>query len=322
MNSTDQKPWIFRYHLRARGFLNSISSRRSFEGALIRMGSGFGCIHPWPELGDPPLETCLADLHGPRLRAIVRRAVRCTIYDGAARENEESLFDEHTVPRSHATLRGIDPKEAEGAVAAGFTIAKVKIGRNLERETAELRRLHQAFPQLRLRVDFNESCDAGQVRSWVAELSDSLRGAIDFLEDPCPFSEVAWKNLRQETGMRLAVDREAGPNRVRAQVQVIKPALDEPFLIGEAAAQNGQQVVVTSAMDHPLGQAFAAWEAARLELMFPGLVGICGLQTHHLFSADSFADALGGWAPDFQVPDGTGLGFDELLEALPWTRFS
>ena len=48
---------------------------------------------------------------------------------------------------------------------------------------------------------------------------------------------------------------------------------------------NRQRVVLTSYMDHPLGQTFAAWEAARLGLQFPGLVGVCGLQTHHLVRA-------------------------------------
>jgi O-succinylbenzoate synthase len=78
-------------------------------------------------------------------------------------------------------------------------------------------------------------------------------------------------------------------------------------------------VVLTSYMDHPLGQAFAAWEAARLALQFPGLVGICGLQTHHLFEPDGFVELLGPWSPQFQAPPGTGLGFDDLLAALPWT---
>ena len=80
------RPLISRYRLKARGFLNSISNRREFEGALIQIDGGYGCIHPWPELGDPPLEKCLADLAGARRWPIVRRAIRCAEYDrvGAA----------------------------------------------------------------------------------------------------------------------------------------------------------------------------------------------------------------------------------------------
>jgi O-succinylbenzoate synthase len=101
---------------------------------------------------------------------------------------------------------------------------------------------------------------------------------------------------------------------------VIKPAIDEPFLLAEAAVKNLQQVVLTGYMDHPLGQTFAAWEAARLELQFPGLVVSCGLQTHHLFETNAFTEMLGPWSPVFQAPEGNGLGFDDLLDALPWTR--
>ena len=122
--------------------------------------------------------------------------------------------------------------------------------------------------------------------------------------------------------MRLAVDREAGPHSLAAQVMVIKPAIDEPFLLGEAAVRHNQRVVFTSYMDHPLGQAFAAWEAARFELQFPGRVGLCGLQTHHLFEPDAFVEMLGPWSPEFQAPAGCGLGFDDLLDALPWMRMS
>ena len=86
MHPPDPKPLISRYRLRARGFLNAISNRREFEGALIRIDGGFGCIHPWPELGDPPLEKCLADLAGARRWPIVKRAVRCAEYDRVARE--------------------------------------------------------------------------------------------------------------------------------------------------------------------------------------------------------------------------------------------
>lgn len=99
---------------------------------------------------------------------------------------------------------------------------------------------------------------------------------------------------------------------------IIKPALDEPWLLAEAAGQKGQRVVVTSYMDHPFGQTFAAWEAGRLALQFPGLIGTCGLQTHHLFKPSSFTEALGQLSPTFQPHAWTGLGFDEQLDELPW----
>ncbi len=320
MNLIDQKPMIARYRLKARGFLNAISNRREFEGALIQIDGGFGCIHPWPELGDPTLEKCLADLAGARRWPIVRRAVRCAEYDRAARVFDHSLFEEMEVPESHATLAKADVGEIALAVEAGFTTVKMKAGRDLSSEGKFLDEMSAEFPLVKWRLDFNESLTPDDATSFLLGLGEKTRAAIDIVEDPCPYSEASWREIRRQTRLMLAVDREAAPLSAAAQVMVVKPAIDEPFLLGEAALANQQRVVITSYMDHPVGQAFAAWEAARLGLQFPGLVGICGLQTHHLFEPDVFTEALGPWSPNFKVPDGTGLGFDDLLDALPWTR--
>jgi O-succinylbenzoate synthase len=320
MHLPDQKPLISRYRMKARGFLNSISKRREFEGALIRIDDGFGCIHPWPELGDPTLAKCLADLAGARRWPIVRRAVRCADYDRVTRASEESLFEEMEVPASHATLAKQDTAELERAVEAGFSVVKLKCGRELEKEGRFIDAMTTEHPTLKWRLDFNESLTLDDATAFLSGLAEKTRAAIDFVEDPCPYSESAWKQLRCSTRVQLAVDRESAPLSSAAQVMVVKPAVDEPYLLGEAALTNSQRVVMTSYMDHPFGQAFAAWEAARLALQFPGLVGICGLQTHHLFEADAFSELLGPWVPEFKPPGGTGLGFDELLEALPWTR--
>ena len=320
MNLIDQKPMISRYRLKARGFLNSISNRREFEGALIQIDGGFGCIHPWPELGDPTLEKCLADLAGARRWPIVRRAIRCAEFDRASRVFDNSLFEEMEVPTSHATLAKADVAEIALAVEAGFATVKLKAGRDLTAEAKFLDEMAAEYPQLKWRLDFNESPTPGETTDFLLGLAEKTRAAIDFVEDPSPYSETAWKEIRRQTRVNLAVDREAAPLSSAAQVMVIKPAIDEPFLLGEAALGHQQRVVITSYMDHPVGQTFAAWEAARLGLQFPGLVGMCGLQTHHLFEPDAFTEALGPWSPVFKVPDGTGLGFDDLLDALPWTR--
>jgi len=312
--------WISPYRLRSRGFLNAVSARREFEGALIRVGDGYGCIHPWPELGDPPLGKCLEDLRGRRFWPIVRRAMRCAEFDNAARTADESLFEEMEVPRSHATLSRGDAKEMAAAVESGFDTVKFKMGRDLVTETGFLTDMMVEYPLLKWRLDFNESLDPIKADGFLAGLSAKQRMALDFVEDICPFSETVWAGLWKSYRVRLAVDRESGPQRKAAQVTVVKPALDEPFLLSEAAAMNGQSVVMTSYMDHPIGQAFAAWEAARTGLIFPGLVGTCGLQTHHLFEKDAFVEELGDWKPEFKIPDGTGLGFNDQLTELSWIK--
>ncbi len=320
MTLTEQKPLISRYRLKSRGLLNSVSNRREFDGVLIQVDGGFGCIQPWPELGDPPLEKCLVDLAGARRWPIVRRALRCAEYDREARVFDHSLFEEMEVPESHATLSLVRAEGVAHAVEAGFATIKLKAGRNPAAEIRFLEDMAAEHPALKWRLDFNESLEPAAAAEFLLALSEKTRAAIDFVEDPCPYSETAWNDLHRRTRVKLAVDREAAPLSSAAQVMVIKPAIDEPFLLAEAALMNRQRVVMTSYMDHPIGQTFAAWEAARLALQFPGLVGLCGLQTHHLFEPDAFTEMLGPWLPVFQPPAGTGLGFDDLLDALPWTR--
>lgn len=321
---SDNAIWIWQYRLHSQGALNAVSGRASFDGILIRHGAGYGCIHPWPELGDPPLSKCVQDLAGARHWPIVRRALRCAEYDAAARVEGDSLFEEMEIPINHATLAKVDAAEVERAVAAGFDRIKLKAGRDLTAEGAFLDTMAAAHPSLRWRLDFNETQDAATVAEFLLARPAETRSRIDFIEDPCPYAESTWQELRKRTGMRLAVDRETSPSSAAAQVMVLKPALDEPWLIAEAAANRGQRVVVTSYMDHPLGQCFAAWEAARLglELDFRGTLDVCGLQTHHLFTKNAFSEQLGDWTPAFQPPGGTGLGFDDLLDELPWTRLS
>ncbi len=313
--------WYWHYRLKSRRTLSSRSSRREFEGVLLRDAEGgHACLHPWPELGDPPLQKCLEDLAGARRWPIVRRALRCMEMDGAARSVDDPLFEDLEIPQSHATLPGRDETAAAAAVEAGFAVAKLKCGLDPAADAAFLADMAGRYPGLRWRLDFNESGNAAEIAEWLAGMPAETRSRIEFLEDPCEFSETKWKELHARTRVPLAVDREAAPNRAEAQVMVIKPALDEPWLLAEAAMGRGQRVVVTSYMDHPFGQAFAAWEAGRLALQFPGLVGVCGLQTHHLFEPDAFTEALGPWTPEFHAAPGKGLGFDDLLEKLPWKR--
>ncbi|GAA5482819.1 enolase C-terminal domain-like protein [Haloferula sargassicola] len=314
--------WFWKYKLTARQPLNAKSPRREFSGALVRIGEGFACLHPWPEFGDPDLAKCLSDLQGPRRWPIVRRAVRCAAEDADARFIGDALLEEIDVPQSHATLPWQDERILESAVEKGFAHVKLKIGRDAETEAAYLKSSAAKYPQLRWRLDANEAFEPGEAAAFLLGLPEDLRWKIDFVEDPCPYSTTTWPELRQRCKVPLAVDCEAAPVTDAAQVMVIKPAVDEPWLLAEAAASRGQQVVVTSSMEHPLGQCSAAWEAAKLNVQFPGLVGVCGLQTHHLFTPSDFAERLGRWSPEFKPPGGTGLGFDDLLERLPWKKLS
>ncbi|MCX8238964.1 MAG: hypothetical protein ACKVKH_13275 [Verrucomicrobiales bacterium] len=93
-----------------------------------------------------------------------------------------------------------------------------------------------------------------------------------------------------------------------SEVIVVKPAVNQ-------MPDDLSRVVVTSYLDHPLGQTFAAFEAAQ-----GGVRKVSGLQTHGIFEKTIFSEELGPVQPDLQVPNGFGLGFGEILEKLPWVK--
>jgi len=302
--------WVWRYALKAAGVLNAKTGRDVYEGALIRVGEGFGCVHPWPELGDASLDECLHDLGGRAEMALVRQSLKCAEVDGAARMEGRSLFEGLLVPRSHASLPLCDEGAVAQAVERGFTHVKVKAGREVRRELEMLRSLIAKWPELRWRIDFNEMGEAEELKELFGEWDEAERAAVDFLEDPVSYNGGDWQGLREETGLALANDRHVDEERGDSDVLVVKPALHE-------IPARGRRRVVTSYLDHPLGQIFAAWEAARA-----GIEECCGLQTQELFEPSEFTERLGEAQPELIVPSGLGLGFGDLLEKLPWTKYS
>ena len=317
---------VHHYTMHSRSALNAKSKRIEHQGALIKVqgnvGTGYGCIHPWPELGDANLEQTLTMLRQGELTPLSQRALYCAEVDAVARLDGRSLFDDLEVPRSHATLM-MDEDDLSAAVQAGFEIVKLKVGRDPATESGFIAEQAARYPQLRWRLDFNGVLDIPDVESFVAGLGMDVRARIDFLEDA--YRVGTGQGVINALGpydIPMAVDREVGSALGDFGFALIKPAVNEPGPILDRARLEGKRVVFTSYMDHPLGQCFAAWEAAKALHAFPDVVDTCGLVTHGLFEPDAFTEALGPPRPDFQPPAGTGLGFDELLECLLWKPLS
>lgn len=315
--------FISRYRLRSAARLNARSERREFEGALLRVRDGFACLHPWPEFGDPPLDRLLKLLGEGKNHRLIDRALSCAALDRHARKEGRSLFTGLAVPDSHATIVEWTHETIEAALAEGFETMKLKAGRDPLRETELLREWVKLWPQARWRLDFNGVLAYAEVRSFLQCLTDAVLERIDFLEDPCRFDPQRWLALREVGGVPLAMDANLEPGLREPDALVLKPAWRDPRPFVDGAVEHAQALVVTSAMDHPVGQCFAAVEAGLLLGTAAGpLVGRAGLLTHTLFEENAFSERLGGTGPAFSSPAGTGLGFDDLLEGLPWTRLS
>ncbi len=293
--ATDREPvYVHRYQLQSRSVLNARSIRTTFPGALIRIGEGFGCLHPWTELGDPSLEALLADLAGERTFALTRQALACCRLD-------LTKATDHPIPRSHYLL---PPGDVE--VPEGFDRVKLKCSGS-EQDLERIRAIPERYP---LRLDFNETLSDTAFRAFWRDLGDDSE-RIELVEDPCPFAVETWKALEADLGCQLALDHWPEPSSFPS-IRVIKPAAQS-----EAVALPGQKRVFTSYMDHPVGQCFAASIAAKSQPSTAILT--CGLVTQHLFDdADPFIAAMGPATPEFRIPP----DIRQLLDALPWKRLT
>jgi O-succinylbenzoate synthase len=250
------------------------------RGALIRVNGGFADVHPWPELGDAPLDEQLSLLARGGTTQLTRASLHWARVDGKARTRGVSLFEGLTIPLSH--WPGNEPPN-------GFDTIKIK-------------GIMAVPADVRVRIDFNARLSAAEFLHVAGTLP---REQIEFIEDPCPFDEAVWRQLREKTGFRLALDRFEGI----ADVLVHKPALQTSF------PRFDGEIVVTSYMDHPVGQFFAAYVAATNRVS-----ARCGLFTHVLYEPDAFIERIHVDGARLLPPGGTGVGFDDLLEDLPWTK--
>lgn len=307
------------------------------HGALLRTrmpdgAPGYADCHPWAELGDLPLGEQLQRLARGETTDLTRASLAFAAMDAQARVQGRSLWDGLIVPPSHCLLPGLGEggwDALEAAFADGFTHIKVKVGRDIPAETRRLRDLsgflasaalpHGARP--RLRLDCNEALAAAQFADTFGALG-ALKPFLDFVEDPCPFDAAQWDALSTQTGIAFAVDRAMSEDATQGWrgVQVHKPARSGPAVPARALFPHSGRTVVTSYLDHPLGQLCAAWVAARLPPVEPRETH--GLVSHRVYAPTPFSERLGGHGPVLDLPGGTGFGFDDELGALDWSSLT
>lgn len=318
---------LSRYELRPIRSLSAAAAPGPRAGALIRVehpeGPGYADLHPWPELGDAPLEEQLRSLLTSRPLALAERALAISETDARARAEGRSLFEGLEVPESHflcSDIHSLSPSFLEGLARQGFTRVKVKAGRDTRAEGRALRELARASsgPVL-FRLDFNAKAGREELLGFVSEAGPAI-DRVDFLEDPLPWDPEAWLELKRLTGARLALDRAApfgiSPNPA-VDLLVIKPAAQDPRAVPREAC--GVPRVYTSYLDHPVGQAAAAFEAAAA-VARGETVEACGLLSHVVYEPSTFSGTLCAEGPRFRAAEGAGLGFAELLPSLKWER--
>ena len=338
-----------RYTLRSRGSLNAVSQRREFHGALIKVDDGIGCLHPWPEFGDAPTDDQLNLLREGGTSKVIERALRMAAVDGEARRRGVSLFEGIEIPRSHFSFDQNQSVEAQmqRVFSEGWRAIKTKGSANVDETNAFLdslltsaskeRHLPSAVHNtdgtcqvplldepVRFRIDFNSCLSAAEFAEFMNRLPAASRERLDFIEDPFPYDAAAWSHAKHQSEVKLACDKglssssENDPDECGYDFAVLKPGRRD-WRATLARIPKHTRIVMTSAMDHAIGQAFAAWEAAMAWRELGGRLDLCGLCTEHLFEKDAFFERIHSRGGLLEVDRlGAGLGFDDVLASIEW----
>ncbi len=306
------------YTLYPVGALSARAAAQARQGILLRSDDGgYACIQPWTELGDAPLEYEMDALREGSPLRLGKAALRCMSIDAKARAEKRNLFDGLRVPKSHATLTvSSTPGQVYNLHQSGFRMGKLKVLPKLEATVERLIKLAAIVPSWKWRIDFSCTLTVEDTLKFWDMLPPALKSRIDFIEDPCYYEVTAWQAL-QDAGIPLGYDMPLLHDTDRHQcttkpmMRLVKPALHK--------STTGEPVF-TSYLDHPLGQCWAAYCAAKYYTpMAEEDVPLCGLITQHVYQANEFSKELGlNISPTFTPPSGTGLGFDKLLPGLAW----
>jgi O-succinylbenzoate synthase len=267
-----------------------VFSSRYEHGAVLRVVfdvgyEGYADLRPWPEYGEPPLESQLKNWLQGNWSTGLQKTFWFAAVDAKARRQNRNLLAGLDLPRTHAFEE----------LAPGFEAVKIKM-------RPEKTRLPSNG---RLRLDFNGSLTRVQFEEWWKRLSADEKSRIDWIEDPYSTSEPC------EVPSRLLFsDWVRNPHWLG---RIAKPSR-------EFVMPTGRPIAFTHSLNHPIGQAAAIWEAARFYKRYPQLKQTCGFP---LVEAKAFQKCNLLWnrtGAILKPAPGLGFGFDAVLRELEWER--
>lgn len=310
------------------------SLRNLRNGALIKVvqndGSfGYADCHPWPELGDDSLSDQLSLMKQGIFNSLTRQSIKFAEIDANARKEKFHLFNGLMTPKNHfqvSDLFFLSNPLLEKLAREGVNIIKIKLSGSDPTEIETIERFFRKLQSLeiKLRLDFNGKLEQEQFIDFLNKSSKYL-DIVDYFEDPFRYDPLSWQEVREEKQIKLACDRgsEQALNFPHScDVLVVKPAIQEitPFL---TSALKNRRLVLTSYLDHPIGQLSALYIASKIHKEHPAILSECGFLTHHVYTQTLFSSSFKQKGSRL-IPskEGLGWGFDAYLEQLNWSRLT
>lgn len=322
------KVFSYFYTLVPRQTLNVVSSGERRSGSLLKVQwedglQGYADLHPWTELGDLPLKEQILQLSLGHYTAQVQQSICLARWDAELRHAGKSIFDVGVPIKNNFLVSDVSQATQEVLLAAkvrGFETVKLKVGKDprIERQALDL----MARLGLKVRLDFNGLGSLESFKKFMIEIPAEVRTAIEYIEDPFSFSKKAWMEARQYAPIALDnyyhqvqwEDLTEAP----FDVLIVKPAKLDMVEVASLSKKWNLKVTVTNYMDHPVGTIHALGTAMELKKRLGDTILQAGCMTHHLYQTDAFFAEVQSDGPYLQKTSGTGVGFDHLLEALPW----
>lgn len=264
-----------------------------FEFTFEDNSKGYADCHPWPELGDEPIEQQISQLREGRLTPLMTRSLDFAMLDANGRSQKKNLLSDLKVPDSHFLATSANVPEE-------FSIYKCKDPKVC------LELLPKLQGHQKIRMDFNFKLTLGQLIEFVGRVKPYVE-KFDYIEDPFPFNQDTWTAFSWQFKIPFALDRAKGNESF--STRVIKPAVDPPI-----DPSSETRYIYTSYLDHPLGQMAAIFAACSSKTN-----EVCGFATHLLYKENPFSARLKMEGARLVLPtDGYGFGFDECLQDLRW----
>ncbi|HEY1079143.1 MAG TPA: hypothetical protein VGE46_03565 [Bdellovibrio sp.] len=316
------------YKLKPIANLNAVSAAADRDGALLKVqwadgAVGYADLHPWPEFGDASLADQLADLRRGRMSAQVEQCVWLARKDSQLRKDKKSIFDGVDKIKNNYLVtdyKKIQPGFLDEIKKDGFSTLKLKMGHNLQEEAAAL--TYVAAAGMKIRLDFNALGRWQIFEKFMSNVPQTVRAHIEYVEDPFPFDAHTW--LDAQKLVKIAIDSQYDKvpwdtlTRVPFDVIVVKPAKMDVDTAMARCEKFNLKATITSYMDHPVGVVSALGVAMELKKKYGEMILDAGCFTHRLFQMDVFSAELSNQGPYLMKVKGNGIGFDDLLGALPW----
>ncbi|MCB0406952.1 MAG: hypothetical protein KDD34_02045, partial [Bdellovibrionales bacterium] len=140
--------WYSPYSLNAKSFLNSQMRGKSSEGVLLRVEFsshlvGYADVHPHPELGDATWEDELKKFIDQKPSQLFTNSLHWALVDAHAREKNEPVIKSSTLPKTHylcPDIHSFTEEKIQILKQQGYTHIKLKLGRDLDFETKQLKK--------------------------------------------------------------------------------------------------------------------------------------------------------------------------------------